>query len=178
VAAASAVARLADAAVATVTSVAASAVSAIVTPNVEYAAAVATDTSAATASGLANLAVRASVAVGMMSATGKVAMPAGRLDDTGSDTSAVGAKGHAILLQGLVAATAAVLAAFTAVNVMEGMDGAMAAFLPCLSFLLGLQRREGRNDGAGTAWASFAAFLRLWQGTVMVDLMIQMNSWK
>ena len=38
----------------------------------EYAAAVATETSGAAASGLANLAVGASAAVGMMSAAGKV----------------------------------------------------------------------------------------------------------
>ncbi len=70
------------------------------------------------------------------------------------------------------------LAALTAANVMEGTDGAKAAFPPCLSFLLGLQCREGRDDGAGAAWASFAAFLWLWWGTVMVDFMIQMNSMK
>jgi hypothetical protein len=74
--------------------------------------------------------------------------------------------------------TAAALIALTAANVMEGTDGAMAAFPPCLSVLLGLQHREGRDDGAGAAWASFAAFLRLWRGMVMVDLMIQMNSMK
>jgi hypothetical protein len=124
---------------ATVTSVAAaSAVAAVVTPNMEYAAAVATHTSVATDSGLANLAVTTSAAVGMMSATGKAATPAGRVDDTGSDTSAIGAKGHVILLQRLVAATAAGLAAFTASNVMEGTDGGMAASPTCLSFLLGL----------------------------------------
>jgi hypothetical protein len=112
----------------------------VVPPNMEYAAAVATDTSAATASGLANLAVWASAAVGMMSATGKVATPAGRVDDTGSNTSAIWAKGNSILLQGLAAATAAVLAAFTAATVMEGIDGdgGMVASLPHLSFLLGL----------------------------------------
>jgi hypothetical protein len=37
------------------------------------------------------------MAVDMMSATEKAATPAGRVDDTGSDTSAIGAKGHAIL---------------------------------------------------------------------------------
>ncbi len=98
-AAASAVERMADAAVATVTSEdAASALAVVVTPNVEYAAAGGTDTSAATASGQENLAVGASTAVGMMSATEKVAMPAGRVDDTGSNTSAIGAKGNSILL--------------------------------------------------------------------------------
>jgi hypothetical protein len=177
--AASAVARLADATVATVTSAAAaSAVAMIVTPNVEYAAAVETDTSAATASDLANLAVRASATVGMMLAAGKEAMPAWRVDDTGLDTSAVGAKGHAILLQGLAAVTAPVLASFTAANVMEGRDGAIVASPPCLSFLLGLLHRESRDDGAGTTWASFAAFLQLRWGTVMVGFMIPMNSLK
>ena len=73
-----------------------------------------------------------------MLATEKVATPAGRVDDTGYDTSAIGAKGNLILLQGLAAATAVALAGFTAANVMEGTDGAMAASLPCLSFLLGL----------------------------------------
>jgi hypothetical protein len=130
---------LADAAVATVTSAdAASALAAVVTPNMEYAAAGGTDTSAATASDQANLAVGVSTAVGMMSATETVAMPAGRVDDTGSDTSAIVAKGNSILLQGLAVATAAALAAFTAANVMEGTDGGMAAPPPCLSFLLGL----------------------------------------
>jgi hypothetical protein len=74
----------------------------------------------------------------MMLATGEAATPAGRVDDTGSDTSAIWAKGHAILLRGLAAVTAAALAAFTAANVMEGTDGGMAASPPCLSFLLGL----------------------------------------
>jgi hypothetical protein len=74
----------------------------------------------------------------MMSATEKVATPAGRVADTGYDTSAVGVKGNSVLLQGLVAATAALLAAFTAANMMEGTDGGMAASPPCLSFLLGL----------------------------------------
>jgi hypothetical protein len=73
-----------------------------------------------------------------MLATGKAATPAGRVHDTGSDTSAIGAKGHAILLQGLAAATAAALAAFTAANVMEGTAGGMAASPTCLSFLLEL----------------------------------------
>jgi hypothetical protein len=137
--AASAVERLADAAVATVTSAdAASALATVVTPNVEYAAAGGTDISAATASCQANLAVGASTALGMMSATEKVAMPAGRVDDTGSNTSAIGAKGNLILLQGLAAATAVALEAFTAAYMMEGMDGGMAASPPCLSFLLGL----------------------------------------
>ncbi len=153
--------------------------SAIVAPNVEYAAAVETETSTATAFGLANLAVGASVAViGMMLAAGKAAMPAGRVDDTGSDTSAAGAKGQASFLQGLVAATAAVLAALTAATVMEGMDGAMAASSPCLSFLLVLQHWGGRDDGAGAAWASFAAFPWLQWGRVMADFMNQMNSLK
>ncbi len=84
------------------------------------------------------MAVGASTAVGMMSATEKVAMPAGRVDDTGYDTSAIGAKGNLILLRGLAAATVVALAAFIAANVMEGTDGGMAAYLPCLSFLLGL----------------------------------------
>jgi hypothetical protein len=74
----------------------------------------------------------------MMSATEKVATPAGRVDDTGSDTSAIGAKGNLILLQGLAAGTAAALAAFTAAKVMEGTDGGMVTSPPCLSFLLGL----------------------------------------
>jgi hypothetical protein len=76
----------------------------VATPNVEYAAAVATGTSAVTASCLANLAVRASAAESIMPATGKGATSAGRVDDTGSNTSALGAKGHVILLQGLAAA--------------------------------------------------------------------------
>jgi hypothetical protein len=74
----------------------------------------------------------------MMSATKKVATPAGREDDTGSDTFAIRAKGNFILLQGLVAATAAALAAFTAANVIEGTDGGMAASHLCVSFFLGL----------------------------------------
>ena len=119
------------AAVVTVTSVAAASdVAAVVTPNVEYAAAVATDTSAATDYGLANLAVMSSAAVGMMLATGKVATSAGRVDDTGSDTSIFGAKRNLILLQGLVAATAATLSVFTAANVMEGTGGGMVDPLP------------------------------------------------
>ncbi len=110
----------------------------VVTSNMEYAAAVATNTSAATDSDITNLAVTARAAVGMMLANGKAATPAGRVDDISSNTSAVRAMGHAILLQGLATATAAALAAFTAVNVMEGMDGGMAASPTCLSFLLGL----------------------------------------
>jgi hypothetical protein len=86
--------------------------------------------------------------------------------------SAVGAKGQAGFLQGLAAATAAALATLPAATVMEGTDGAMVAFPPCLSLLLGLQRREGRDDGAGNAWASFATFLWLRRGTVLVDVMI------
>ncbi len=144
----------------------------------EYAVAVATETSAATAFGLANLAVGTSAAVGMMLAAGKAATPAGRVDDTGADTSAVGAKGQASFLRGLAAATAAALGALTAANVMEGTDGVMATFPPCSSFLLGLQCQEGRDDDAGAAWASFATFLRLRQGRVLVDFMIQMNSMK
>ncbi len=96
------------------------------------------DTSAATASGQANSAVGASTTVGMMSATEKETTPAGKVDNTSSDTSAIRAKGNLILLQVLAAATAAALAAFTAANMMEGMDGGMAASPPCLSFLLGL----------------------------------------
>ncbi len=138
-AAAYAVERLADAAVATVTSAdAASALAAVVAPNMEYAVAEGMDISAANASGQANLAVGVSTAVGMISATENVATPAGRVDDTGSDTSAIRAKGNSILLQGLAAATAVALAAFTAANMMEGTDGGMAASLLCLSFLLGL----------------------------------------
>jgi hypothetical protein len=114
----------------------------------------------------------------MMLAGGKAAKLAGKVDDTGAGKSAVGAKGEARLLQGLVAGTATALAALTAANVMEGTDGAMVAFLPCLSFLLGLQCRGGRDDGTGTAWASFAAFLRLQRGTVIANFMIQMNSMK
>ncbi len=53
-----------------------------------------TETSAATTSGLANLAVGASTAVGMMSARGKADKPAGKVDDTSADTSALGAKGQ------------------------------------------------------------------------------------
>ncbi len=92
VAATSAVERLADAAVATVTSAdTASALAAVVTPNVEYAATGGMDTSAANASGGANLAVGASTTVGMMLAE-KAAAPAGRVDDTGSKTSPAGRK--------------------------------------------------------------------------------------
>ncbi len=65
-----------------------------------------------------------------MLAAGKAATPVGRVDDTGDDTSVVGAKGQASFLQGLAAATAAALAALTAANVMEGTDGVMAAFPP------------------------------------------------
>ncbi len=144
----------------------------------EYAAAVMTEISAATDSGLANLAVVASAAVGMMSAAGKAATTAGRVDDTGTNTSAVGAKGQASFLQGLAAATAAALAALTAANMMEGTDAVMATFPPYLSFLLGIQCGEGRDDGAGAAWASFAAFPRLWRDRVLVDFMIHMNSMK
>jgi hypothetical protein len=81
-------------------------------------------------------------------------------------------------LQGLAAATAVALAASTAANVMEGTDGVAAAFPPFSSFLLGIQPREGRDDSAGAAWASFALFLRLRWGRVLVDFMIQMNSMK
>ncbi len=90
---------MADAAVATVASAdAASALAMVVTPNMEYAAAGGMDTSAAKASGGANLAVGASTAVGMMSAE-KVAAPAGRVDDTGSKTSPSRAKENLILVQ-------------------------------------------------------------------------------
>ncbi len=133
------VARLADTAVATAISAAsASALATVVPPNVEYAAAVATDTSAATASGLANLAVGASAAVGMMSENEKAKTPAGRVDDIGSNTSAIGAEGNLILPRGLAVATAAALAAFTAATVMEGTNGGMVASPPHLSLLLGL----------------------------------------
>jgi hypothetical protein len=54
----------------------------------EYSAAVATETSAAAASDVANLAVEARAAVGMMLAAGKVAMLAGRVDCTGATASA------------------------------------------------------------------------------------------
>ncbi len=66
-----------------------------------------------------------------MLAAGKAAPPAGRVDDTGADTSAVGAKGQASFLRGLAVATEAALAALTAANVIEGTDGVMAAFPPC-----------------------------------------------
>ncbi len=57
-------------------------------------------------------------------------------------------------MQGLAAATVAVLeafaaAAFAVVNVMDGTDGGMAAPPPCLSFLLGVFRRESCHDGSG-----------------------------
>ncbi len=81
-------------------------------------------------------------------------------------------------LQGLAMATAVALAALTAANVMEGMAGVRAAFPPFLSCLLELQCREGRGDCTGAAWASFATFLRLQQGSIVVDFMIQMNSMK
>ncbi len=144
----------------------------------EYAAVVVMETSATTASGLANLAVMASAVVGMILAAGKAATPAGRVDDTSANTSAAGAEGVAGFFQGLAVATAAALAALKVANVMEGMDGDMAAFPPCLSFLLGILCREGRDDGADAAWASIAAFLLLRQGRVLVDFMIQMNSMK
>jgi hypothetical protein len=199
VAAAPAVERLADAAVATVTSAdAASALAAVVTPNVEYAAAGGTDTSAANASGGANLAVGASIGVGMLSAE-KAAAPAERVDDTGSETSPSRAKENLILTRWLAAATAAASAAFTAAcamkgmwglaaataaalaafavaafavaNVMDGMDGGMAAPTPCLSFLLGVFSREGCDNGSGCC----PALRQLRRGEVM-DLMIQMKS--
>jgi hypothetical protein len=145
---------------------------------VEYAAAVATETSAATASDVANLAVGASAAEGMMSAAGKVAMLAGRVECTGASASTAGAEGAAGFLQGLAAATATALAALTAANVMKGTAGVRAASPPFLSCLLGLQCREGRGDCIGAAWASLAAFLRLQWGSLVVDFMIQMNSMK
>ncbi len=79
-------------------------------------------------------------------------------------------------MQGLAAATAAALAAFAAAafavaNVMDGADGGMAAPPPCLSFLLGVVRREGCDDGSGCC----PALRQLRQGEVM-DLMIQMKS--
>ncbi len=74
-------------------------------------------------------------------------------------------------MQGLAAATAAALVALTVANVMEETDGGMAAPPPCLSFLLGVLRREGRDDGSGCR----PALRWLRQGEVM-DLMIQMNS--
>ncbi len=139
-AAAHAVARFVDTAVATGTSAAStSALAAVAPPSVEYASAVATDTLAATVSGLAKSAVGARAAVGMMSvANEKAKTPSGRVDDTGSDTSAIKAKGNLILLRGLVAVTAVALAAFIANTVMEGVDGGMVASPPCLTFLLGL----------------------------------------
>jgi hypothetical protein len=109
---ASAEARSADAAVATATSAAAAyAIAVVVPPYMEYADAVVMDTIAPTASGLVNLEVGVSAAVGMMSENEKAKTPAGRVDDTCSNTSAIRAKGILILLQGLAAATAAVLAA-------------------------------------------------------------------
>jgi hypothetical protein len=136
---AASVARLAETAVAKATSVAsASALAMVVPPNVEYAAAVAMDTSATTAYGLANLAVGASATVGMMLANEKAKMPSGRVDDTGSDTSAIGAEGNLILPCRLAAATAVALVAFTAATVMEGTDGGTVATSLRLSFLLGL----------------------------------------
>jgi hypothetical protein len=74
----------------------------------------------------------------MMSANEKAKKPSGRVDDTGSDTSAIGAEGNSILPCRLAAATAVALTAFTAATVMEGTDGGMAASPPRLSFLLGL----------------------------------------
>ncbi len=71
----------------------------------------------------------------------------------------------------MAAVTAAALAAFTAANVIEGTDGGMGAPPLCLSFLLGILRREGKDDGSGC----HPALLRLQRGEVM-DLMIQMNS--
>ncbi len=113
-----------------------------------------------------------------MLAAVKVAMPAGRVECTGTNASAVGANGQAGLLQEWMAATAGALAALPAANAMVGTDGVRVAFPSCLSFLLGLQRREGRDDGAGYAWASFVTFLQLQQGMVVVNFMIQMNSMK
>ena len=113
----------------------------------EYASAVAIETAAATDSGLANLAVGASATVSMVSACGKAAKPAGKVDDTSPDTSAVGAKGQVSFLQRLVAATAAALAALTAANVMEGMAGVRAAFPPCSSCLLIARATAPRGQG-------------------------------
>jgi hypothetical protein len=134
----------------------------------------------------------------MMSAE-KAAAPAGRVDDTGSNTSPSGAKEKLILTRwlaaataaasadftaacamkgmwGLAAATAAALAAFAvaafaAANVMDGTDGGMAAPPLCLSFLLGFFCQEGCDDGSGCC----PALQRLRRGEVM-DLMIQMKS--
>jgi hypothetical protein len=85
---------MADSKLGTVTS--ATSASAVAVTNLEGATVVATDTSAATASGLANLAPGVSTAVGIMSAE-KAAAPAGRVDDTGSKTSPSGAKENLIL---------------------------------------------------------------------------------
>ncbi len=79
-------------------------------------------------------------------------------------------------MQGLAAATTVALAAFavaafTAANVMDGTDGGMAAPPPCLSFVLGVVRREGCDDGSGCC----RALWRLRRGEVM-DLIIQMKS--
>ncbi len=79
-------------------------------------------------------------------------------------------------MQGLAAATAAALAAFTAAaftaaNVMDGTDGGMVAPLPCLSFLLVVVCREGCDHGSGCC----TALRQLRRGEVM-DLMIQMKS--
>ncbi len=66
------------------------------------------------------------------------------------------------------------LAASIAANVMEGMAGIRAACPPFLSCLLGLQRQERRGDVACpcAAWASFATFLWLRQGSEVVDFTI------
>ncbi len=79
-------------------------------------------------------------------------------------------------MQGLAAASAVALAAFAAAafaaaNVIDGTDGGMAAPLPCQSFLLGVVRWEGCDDGSSCC----PAFWRLHWGEVM-DLMIQMKS--
>ncbi len=76
----------------------------------------------------------------------------------------------------MAAATAAALAAFAAAafaaaNVMDRADGGIAAPPPCLSFLLGVVRREGCDDGSGCC----PALRRLRRGEAM-DLMIQMRS--
>ncbi len=71
-------------------------------------------------------------------------------------------------------ATAAALAASTAANVMEGTARVRAAFTPYLSCLLGLRHQESRGDCMCpcAAWESFATFLQLQQGSVVVDFMI------